>query len=123
MVKVRDEVKARRGDGQHNAIVRVVVGEHVRDRVERAGLVLDGEVEPMQLPDPMVPWNHGEALVEEELQAVVVGADAEAAALKIRPPVSYSLNETDQLTLVGRQLVVAGGKWPAKEGQGPSPLV
>jgi hypothetical protein len=42
----------------------------------------------------------GEALVEEVLQAVVVGLDDEAPPPEIRPPVSYRLDEADELTLV-----------------------
>jgi hypothetical protein len=45
--------------------------------------------------------NGGEALVEEVLQAVVVSLDDEAPSPEIRPPVSYRLNEADELALVG----------------------
>jgi hypothetical protein len=39
-------------------------------------------------------------LVEEVLQTVVVGLDDEAPPPEIRPPVSYRLDEADELALV-----------------------
>ena len=53
----------------------------------------------------------------------MVGADEEAVPLEIWPPVSHSLNQTDQLVLVCLQLAVAGSEGSTEEGQGSRPLV
>jgi hypothetical protein len=52
----------------------------------------------------LVLWNGGETLVEEELQAVVVGADEEATPPQIWAPMANRLHESDELALVGRDL-------------------
>jgi hypothetical protein len=51
------------------------VGQRVRHGVEASWLVLDSEVEPEQLTDPLVLWNRRQALVEKELQVVMVSAN------------------------------------------------
>ena len=53
-----------------------------------------------QLPDPVVLRDRGEALVEEELQAVVVRMHGEATSPQVRAPVSNGVDETDELSLV-----------------------
>ncbi|KAJ1276155.1 hypothetical protein BS78_05G192500 [Paspalum vaginatum] len=67
--------------------------------------------------------NRGQALIEEELQAIVVGADDEGAPPEIGAPVAHSLHQADQLALVRRQLEVAASKRPAEEGEGSRALV
>jgi hypothetical protein len=67
--------------------------------------------------------NSGKPLVKQELQAVVVGADDEAAPPQVRPPVPDRLHQPDQLALVGRQLDVTRDEGPAEERQGARPLV
>jgi hypothetical protein len=67
---------------------------------------------------------HGrKALIQEELQTVVISPDEEAAAPEVRPPMPHCLDQPDELPLVGRQLAMARSKWPAEEGQGAGPLV
>lgn len=60
--------------------------------------------------------NSGQLLIQEELQAIVVGADKEVVAPKVRSPVPYSLHQTDELPLIHRQLVMASGEGSAEEG-------
>ena len=64
--------------------------------------ILDGEVEPEQLAKPLVLRHGGQPLVQEELQAVVVGADEEPTPLQVRAPVPDGLHQPDELALVGR---------------------
>jgi hypothetical protein len=59
--------------------------------------------------------NHHEPLVEQVLEAVMIGLDDEPATLKVRPPVPNRLNKADELTLIGSKGVVAGRHGPAVE--------
>jgi hypothetical protein len=63
----------------------------------------------------------GEALVEQELQAEVIGAHEKAATPQVRAPMPDGLHKADQLPLVGHQFGVASGEWPAEESEG-SPI-
>jgi hypothetical protein len=65
--------------------------------------------------------NSGQPLVEEELQAVVVGADEEAPAPDVGAPVPHRLYQADEFPLVSRQLAVASSERAAEEGQGSLP--
>jgi hypothetical protein len=96
-----DEVKARRQNSHHLPFIIVVMGEGVGDDVRGARPVLHREIEAEELADPVVLRDHGEALIEEVLQAVVVGLDDEALSLEIQAPVPYCLDEADELALVG----------------------
>lgn len=62
-------------------------------------------------------------LVQQELEAVVIRANAKGPPPQLGPPVAHSLDRTDELALVRRELVMTGGKRPAKEGQWPIALV
>ncbi|KAJ1255698.1 hypothetical protein BS78_K170100 [Paspalum vaginatum] len=62
-------------------------------------------------------------LIQEELQAVVVGPDDEGAPPQIGAPVTNRLHQPDQLTLVSRELEVAGSERPDEEREGPDALV
>lgn len=86
-------------------------------------MVLDLEVEPEQLVEPLMLGDSGQPLVEEELQADVVSADGEAPSPEVGAPVSNGLHEADQLALVGCQLAMASCKGLAEEGQGTLSLV
>jgi hypothetical protein len=96
-----DEVKARRRDSHHLPIFTVATGEGIGDDVRGARPVLHREIEARELAYPVVLRDGGEALIVEVLQAVVVGLDDEAPPPEIRPPVSYRLDEADELALVG----------------------
>ena len=64
-----------------------------------------------------------EALVQQELEAVVIRANAECPPPHIWPPVAHSLHQADELPLVCRQLVMASGKGTAEESQRPLSLM
>jgi hypothetical protein len=67
---------------------------------------------------------HGrEALVEHILERVVVGADDEAAAPKVGPPMANGLYKADEFALVRGDLDVAGGERLAVERDGARPLM
>jgi hypothetical protein len=101
MSEALDEVKVRRRDSHHLPLFIVATGEGIDDDVHGDRPVLHREIEAQELADPVALRDGGEALVEEVLQAVVVGLDDEAPSPEIWPPVSYRLDEADELTLVG----------------------
>ena len=49
----------------------------------------------------MVLWNGREPLVEEVLEAEVVGANQEATSPQVRAPMPDGANEADEVPLVG----------------------
>jgi len=116
VAKACDEVEAGRRDRQEAAVVVVAAGESVGHRVQRARPVLDREVKPQELADPMVLRDRGQALVEEVFEAVVVRLDDEATAPKIRPPVPHRLDETNQLAFICGEGAVTGSDGSAEEG-------
>ena len=63
--------------------------------------------------------NSREALVEEMLQAAVVGSDGERPRPEVRPLVTDDLDEADELPLVSGQLGVLWRHGAAEEGDGP----
>lgn len=78
--------------------------------------VLHGEVE--QFTDPLVLRNRGQELVQHVLQVVVVRANCEVATPQVRPPMTNSQNEPNQLPLVGINLRVVGGERARRPGEG-----
>lgn len=68
-------------------------------------------------------WHRGEALVQEVLDVVVVGADDEGTSPQIGASVSYSLHQADQLSLVCCQLEMASNERSTDESEGSSTLV
>jgi hypothetical protein len=74
---------------------RVTPGEGVGHDIRSSQLELHPEVEFKKLACPLMLWNYGQALVEEELEAKVVGADDEQMALEVRPPVPHGLDQAD----------------------------
>jgi hypothetical protein len=65
-----------------------------------------------------VLWYGGEASVEEMLEAEVVRTHDEVPCPEVSPPMSYGLNEADELPFIGRQFSVLGGDLAAEEGDG-----
>ena len=62
--------------------------------------------------------DRGEALVEEELEAVMIRSDGEAATPEVWAPVAYGVYEADELALVGGEGTVSRRDGPAEEGDG-----
>jgi hypothetical protein len=48
-----------------------------------------------------------QSLVEDEVQAAMVGANDKAATLEIRPPMAHRLNQPNELSLICGQFRVA----------------
>jgi len=118
---VVDEAEGRPGDGVERCCVvgaglAVAARKGVGRGVEAPRTILHGEVEAEQLAEPLVLRDLGQPLEEEVLQAVVVGADQEAAPPQVGPPVPHSLYQANKLPLVRRQLDMVGGERPAEEG-------
>ena len=113
-----DVVKMWGRDRQYHAIHGVALGEGVGDDVLGARLVLDDEVKAKELADPMVLRDRCKALVEEELQAIVVSPDGEAPAPEVRPPMPDGVNEADQFPLVSGERPVPRRGGAAEVGDG-----
>ena len=79
-------------------------------------LVLYGEFEAEESAHPLVLRDGGQPLIQQVLEAVVVGLDHKAAPLEVGPLVADDLDEADQLTLVGGENMMPGGHGPAEEG-------
>ena len=100
--------------------------QRVGRRVEPPGAVLDGEGKPEQLAEPLVLRHGGQPLVQEELQAVVVGADEETVALCALSGHSFDLyvdirraTAADPVThdlLQQLQAASLGASWAADDG-------
>jgi hypothetical protein len=58
----------------------------------------------------------GQALVQQVLQVVVVCLDEEAATPEVRPPVSYNVDQADELPFVRGKGVVTGCHRSTEEG-------
>ena len=117
------DAKGRAVCGRVPGVDGVAAGQGVGDGVEAAGAVLDGEVETEELVDPLMLRHGGEALVQQELQVVVVRAHTERPAPEVRPPVTHCLDKSDQLALISGELVVARGERATEEREGPLALV
>ena len=80
LVEPIDEVETWGQERQDGALRRrVPTRQRVRHGIGLARLVLDGEVEPEKLPHPVMLRDHREPLIEQELEAVVISLDDEAA--------------------------------------------
>jgi hypothetical protein len=64
-----------------------------------------------------------QSLIEEELEAPVVGLNGECVTPDVRPPVTDSLDQPNKLALIGWQLGVVRSDWPAKEHNGAITLM
>lgn len=63
-----------------------------------------------------MPRNRLESLVEEELQAVVVGANGESVTPQVWVPMADNLNQAYELPLISSQFRMARGNVAAEEG-------
>ena len=103
----------------HGVRWRVPARQSIGHHVKAVGLILDGEVDAKELADPLMLRHRRQTLVQQELEAVVIGADPERPAPKIWPPVVHRLDQADDLLLVRRKLKVAGGERVTEEGEWP----
>lgn len=99
----------RPGQGQDRRYILVALRQRIGDGVELPCLVLDCEVVSKQLGDLGLLGYHREALVEDELEALVVGAGGERTTPNIRPQMTNGLDQADELALISRELGVVGG--------------
>jgi hypothetical protein len=63
-------------------------------------------------------WNRREPLIQQVLEAVVVGFDDEPASPKVRPPVPDRHDEPNELPFVGRQRLMSVCDSPTEESDG-----
>ena len=56
-----------------------------------------------------------EALIEQVLQAIVIGLDEEATTPEVRPPVADDLDKADELALIGSEGAVSWRYRPAEK--------
>lgn len=67
-------------------------------------------------------WDRPQALIKEELEAIVVGLHRELPTPEVRPPMSDRLHQPDQFTFIGGESLMTCGDWSAEVGDRPSPL-
>jgi hypothetical protein len=72
-----------------------VAGEGIGRRIQASRAVFDDEIKREQLADPLMLGHSGQPLVQEKLQAAVIGADEKMMPPKVRPPMPHSLNQVD----------------------------
>jgi len=96
----------RHENGLDSQALLVAAGQRICRRILPARPELHSDVGAEPLRHLGVLGNGGEALVEDVLDAPMVGADGERAAPKVRPPVPDSLDQPDLLALERRQLVM-----------------
>ena len=96
----------------------VMPGQCVGDSVLSVWLVLHQEVVAYELADPVVLRDRGEALVEEELQAVVVRPNRETSPPQVWPPVTNGVHQPDEFALVCSERTMARSDGAAEEGDG-----
>jgi hypothetical protein len=82
-----NEVEAWPRDGHDDALLSVAVGEGVFHDVGVSDLVLNAEVEAEKLANTVMLRDRGEALVQQEFQAVVIRTYDEWPPREIRQPV------------------------------------
>jgi hypothetical protein len=114
-VKLIEHLKCvrRQGKGSHLFFFSTA-RQSIDDDIETPWLELDQE-----LDDLVMLRDHGELLVQEVLQAKVVGAHDELTQPKVRLPMADDLDQADQLTLVGDEFGMMGRHDPAEEGHKP----
>ena len=78
----------------------VTLGQRVCHHVQAPRPKLDGEVVAEQLGDPRVLRNGRQALAEEELETPMVGSDGERTTPEVRPLITASLDQPNQLTFI-----------------------
>jgi len=80
------------GNGVNRQDLLIAVGQGICRSVLLARPVLHRDVMAEQLGDPGVLWYGGEALIEDVLEAPMVGADRERPTPQVRPPVPDGLH-------------------------------
>lgn len=53
-------------------------------------------------------WNCGQSLIQDVFKAVMVSLYGEGAAPNVRTPMSNSLDQPNELALIGRELMMMG---------------
>jgi hypothetical protein len=101
----------------------VTARQSVSHRVHLAWVELHAEIVTKQLAYPRVLWYGGEALIEEELEGVVVRAHHERPCPQIWPLVPYCLDKADDVVLVRCELGVLWRHRPAVERDWPVVLM
>lgn len=74
--------------------------ESVGDGVEAAGVVFHREVVAEKFAHPLMLRDSEEPLVQQELQAVVVGTYSEDTSQKVWLPVTDRVDQTNELPLI-----------------------
>ena len=70
----------------------------------------------------MMLWNRREPLIQQVLEAVVVGFNDEPASPKVWPPVPDRHDEPNGLPFVGRQRLMSGCDSPTEKSDGVAVL-
>jgi len=102
--------------------IAIPSGQSVGHHVSFAWTIFHTKIISKQLAYPLVLRNRRQALVQHELEGVVIGADDEGAPPQIWSPMVNGLDEPNKLALVSRRLEVPGCKGATEECNG-TPLL
>jgi hypothetical protein len=97
--------------------------QSISDCVQPAGVVFNPEIKTKQFANPLMLWDHGEALVQHELERIMVHSHDEGMSPQIQPPMAHGLDQADEFVLIGSNLHVPRREGPAEERQWPVALV
>lgn len=67
--------------------------------------------------------NYGQALVEHEVEGIMICANDEVATPKVRPPMADRLDQADQLLFIRSEFQMTGHKRLAEEHEGTRALM
>ena len=95
----------------------------IRNCIKPTRFVFHCEIKTKQLANPLMLRHGGKALITHDLEGIMIRANYELPAPKIRTPMTNSLDKVDQFMFISGKLQVTSCKWPAVKGQWSFALV
>jgi hypothetical protein len=110
MAKAFEELEGGACKRAEGDVLILASGQSIGDSVEATRPILDGQVVAKYLAHPLVLQNHGQALVDHELEGIMICADDEVMAPKVQPPMVNHLDQSDQLLFIHGEFQMASHK-------------
>jgi hypothetical protein len=107
----------------HSPGVAIPTRQSIGDRVQPAGAVFNPKIKTKQFANPLILWDHGEALVQHEFERIMVCAHDKGASPQVRPPMAHGLDQADEFVLISSNVHVLRREGLAEEHQQPVALV
>lgn len=121
--EVVEEVEHQGGQHDCHIDVLVVVRESIHHDVVLPWIEFHNKAIPEKLAYPGVLWDDGEALIQQVLEGVMIGADNEGSCPQVRSLVLHYLNKPDELVVICHKLGMPWHHMPAIEGDEPIVLL